>query len=55
MNDPKSHQKSKLGVIFAKCAPMTPCPMHLAQPLAADNHNYMCHACGKEILDSNFN
>ena len=22
---------------------------------AADNHNYMCHACGKEFSDSNFN
>ena len=33
MNDPKSCQKSKLEVIFAQCAPMTPCPP-LAQPLA---------------------
>ena len=32
MNDPKSCQKSKLEVIFAKCAPMIPCPP-LAQPL----------------------
>ena len=22
---------------------------------AADNHNYMCHTCAKEFLDSNFN
>ena len=22
---------------------------------AADNHNYMCHKCAKEFLDSNFN
>ena len=22
---------------------------------AADNHNYMCHTCAKECLDSNFN
>ena len=22
---------------------------------AADNHNYMCRACAKEFLDSNFN
>ena len=22
---------------------------------AADNRNYMCHTCAKEILDSNFN
>ena len=22
---------------------------------AADNHNYMCHTCAKEVLDSNFN
>ena len=22
---------------------------------AADNHNYMCHICEKEFLDSNFN
>ena len=21
---------------------------------AADNHNYMCHTCAKEFLDSNF-
>ena len=21
----------------------------------ADNHNYMCHTCAKEYLDSNFN
>ena len=21
---------------------------------AADNHNYMCHMCAKEFLDSNF-
>ena len=21
---------------------------------AADNHNYMCHICAKEFLDSNF-
>ena len=22
---------------------------------AVDNHNYMCHTCANEILDSNFN
>ena len=22
---------------------------------AADNHNYICHTCAKELLDSNFN
>ena len=22
---------------------------------AADNHNYMCHACAKEFLDANLN
>ena len=22
---------------------------------ATDNHNYMCHICAKELLDSNFN
>ena len=22
---------------------------------AADNHNYMCHICAREFLDSNFN
>ena len=22
---------------------------------AADNHNYICHTCAKEFLDSNFN
>ena len=22
---------------------------------AADNHNYICHTCAKESLDSNFN
>ena len=22
---------------------------------AADNHNYICHTCAKECLDSNFN
>ena len=22
---------------------------------ASDNHNYMCHTCAKEFLDSNFN
>ena len=29
---PKAARNSKLGVIFAKCAPMTPCPL-LVQPL----------------------
>ena len=22
---------------------------------ASDNHNYMCHTCAKEFLNSNFN
>ena len=36
---PKSRQKSKIGVIFAKCAPMNPCPL-LAQPLVkTDTYN----------------
>ena len=35
---PKAASNPKLGVIFAKCAPMTPCPL-LVQPLADARHH----------------